>query len=42
MPMIIAISGISGAGKTTLTRALAERFHSCHLWDDIDGISSSR
>lgn len=40
MPMIIAISGISGAGKTTLTRALAERFRSCHLsWDDFDGIS---
>ncbi len=41
MPMIIAISGISGAGKTTLTRALAERFRSSHLcWDDFDSVSS--
>lgn len=41
MPMIIAISGISGAGKTTLTRALVDRFSSSHLcWDDSDSVSS--
>lgn len=40
MSRIIAISGISGAGKTTLTRALATRHHASHLsWDDFDGIS---
>lgn len=41
MSRIIAISGISGAGKTTLTQALAARYDSsCICWDDFDTISS--
>ncbi|KTD60931.1 AAA family ATPase [Legionella shakespearei] len=38
---IIGISGNMGAGKSTLTRALAKEWHSTFLmWDDFDAIST--
>lgn len=40
MVQIIGISGISGAGTTTTTKALAQLFHATALyWDDFDDIS---
>jgi len=39
---IIGISGISGAGKTTLTRELSKSLKATSLfWDDFDDISTS-
>lgn len=41
-PEIIGISGITGAGKTTLTHALAKELKATMLkWDDFDDISTS-
>jgi uridine kinase len=41
-PKIIGISGITGAGKTTLTNALAQDLKPTWLsWDDFDVISTS-
>ncbi|HXW53424.1 MAG TPA: hypothetical protein VEL47_04880 [Myxococcota bacterium] len=41
MARIIGISGISGAGTTTTTKALAEALNATALyWDDFDDISS--
>lgn len=40
MTKIIGISGISGAGTTTITKALGERLEATMLfWDDFDEIS---
>lgn len=40
MNKIIAVSGVSGAGKTTLSRALAQFYHATWIgWDDFDIIS---
>ncbi|NNM44135.1 MAG: AAA family ATPase [Chlamydiae bacterium] len=40
-PIIIGISGIAGAGKSTLIKKLAEALHATTLfWDDYDEISS--
>lgn len=42
MSIIIGISGISGAGTTTITKALgAELSSTCLFWDDFDDISES-
>jgi len=42
MTYIIGISGISGAGKTTLTSALCKRLKATALyWDDYGGISQA-
>ncbi|MBX9704030.1 MAG: AAA family ATPase, partial [Silvanigrellaceae bacterium] len=39
---IIGIMGISGAGKTTVTKKLAESLHSTVVfWDEFDDISTS-
>lgn len=41
-PKVIAISGNMGAGKTTLTHALAKALHATTVcWDDFDEISSA-
>lgn len=41
-PILIGISGISGAGKTTLIRKLAKTLQATFLiWDDYDKISQS-
>ncbi|VVC75364.1 Uridine kinase [Aquicella siphonis] len=41
-PKILGISGITGAGKTTLCKALAHEFKSTSIfWDDFDLISTS-
>lgn len=40
--MIIGISGISGAGKTALVKALSKKVNATALyWDDFDDISSA-
>lgn len=42
MTKIIGISGISGAGTTTITKALGEKLNVTTLyWDDFDDISES-
>lgn len=39
---VIGISGISGAGKTTLAKKLSEDLNAaCLFWDDFDAISKS-
>lgn len=41
-PIVIGICGISGAGKTTLVKALSQQLQATSLfWDDFDGISIS-
>ncbi len=41
-PKIIGLSGISGAGKTTLTRSLSEYLNATEVvWDDFDAISQA-
>lgn len=40
IPQVIGISGVTGAGKTTLTDALAKKIQATTLfWDDFDEIS---
>lgn len=40
-PLVVAISGNMGAGKTTLSRGLAQHYNATYLgWDDFDGIST--
>lgn len=41
-PIIIGISGVTGAGKTTLVKCLSKEFNATALyWDDFDDISIS-
>lgn len=41
MTKIIGISGVSGAGKTTLSKALATHLRATYIgWDDFDSLSS--
>jgi uridine kinase len=40
--IVIGISGVSGAGKTTLTKYLSEKLNATSLfWDDFDEVSTS-
>jgi len=43
MAKIIGITGVSGAGKTTLSRALSKKFGSATVvhWDDFDDLTQS-
>lgn len=41
-PQVVAISGIAGSGKTTIAKALAQKWNATAIyWDDFDELSSS-